>query len=103
MCSPVEHYFCFYLIVFLYEFQDVPRKISFRRCPQEKWFIFIILMFIVPASLSRSLPFVPVETKPDDYLVGKELVILLFECVVGNFFLLCFMYFLSQLVSMLGF
>ena len=29
---------------------------------QEKWFIFIILLFIVPASLSCSLSFVPVET-----------------------------------------
>ena len=26
------------------------------------WFIFIILLFIVPVSLSGSLPFVPVET-----------------------------------------
>ena len=26
MCSPVEHYFCFNLIFFLYEFEDVPRK-----------------------------------------------------------------------------
>ena len=34
MCSPVEHYFCFYLIFFLYDF-DVPRKNSFRRCPQK--------------------------------------------------------------------
>ena len=52
---------------------------------QEKWLIFIILRFIVPASLSCSLPFaVPVETY--DYLVGKELVILLFECVVRKMF-----------------
>ena len=29
MCSPVEHYFCFYSIFFLYDFEDVP---------QEKWF-----------------------------------------------------------------
>ena len=29
---------------------------------QEKWFIFIILLFIVPTSLSCSLPFVPVES-----------------------------------------
>ena len=33
---------------------------------------------IVPASLSCSMPFISVETKPDGYLVGKELVILLF-------------------------
>ena len=26
----------------------------------------------MPASLSWWLPFVPVETQPDDYLVGKE-------------------------------
>ena len=24
MCSPVEHYVCFYLIFFLYEIEDVP-------------------------------------------------------------------------------
>ena len=35
MCSPVEHYFCFYLIFFLYDFEDVPRKNSFRRCPKK--------------------------------------------------------------------
>ena len=52
---------------------------------QEKWFIFIILLFIVPASLSCSLTCVPVETKPNDYLVGKELVILL-ECVFRKMF-----------------
>ena len=34
MRSPVEHYFCFYLIFCLYEFEDVPKKNSFRRCPQ---------------------------------------------------------------------
>ena len=27
-----------------------------------KWFIFVILLFIVPVSMSCSLPFVPVET-----------------------------------------
>ena len=55
---------------------------------QEKWFIFIIhvLLVIVPVSLSCSLPFVLVETQPDGYLVGKELVILLFVCVVGKVF-----------------
>ena len=68
---------------------------------QEKWFIFIILLFIVPTSLSYSFPFVPIEIYPDGYLVGKELVILLFECVVGKCFL-CFMYFLSHPLSMLG-
>ena len=65
---------------------------------QEKWLIFIILLFIVPTSLSYSFPFVPVETKPDGYLVEKELVILLFECVVGK----SFMYFLFHPLSMLG-
>ena len=35
MCSPVEHYFCFYLRSLLYDFEDVPRKNSFRRCPQK--------------------------------------------------------------------
>ena len=51
MCSPVEHYFCFYLISLLYDFEDVPRKNSFWRCPQkndklcprENWFIFILV------------------------------------------------------------
>ena len=37
-------------------------------------------------SLSCSFPFVPVESYTDGYLVGKELVILLFECVVGKCF-----------------
>ena len=40
----------------------------------------------MPASLSCSLPFVPVETKPGGYLAGKELVLLLFVCVVGKMF-----------------
>ena len=34
MCSPVEHYVCFYLIFFLYEIEDVPWKNCFRRCPR---------------------------------------------------------------------
>ena len=89
MCSPVEHYFCFYLIFFLYEFEDVHRKNSFRRCPHKKdklcprkiglsssylspvksiidvpgKVVYLhYTMFIVPACLSCSLPFVPVET-----------------------------------------
>ena len=33
MCSPVEHYVCFYFIFFLYEI-DPQEKKSFRRCPQ---------------------------------------------------------------------
>ena len=32
MCSPVERYFCFYLIFFLYDFVNVPRRSGFRRC-----------------------------------------------------------------------
>ena len=40
----------------------------------------------MPTSLSCSFSFVPVESWPDGYLVGKELVILLFECVVGKCF-----------------
>ena len=59
---------------------------------QEKWFIFIILLFIVPTSLSCSFPFVPVETWADGYLVGKELVILLFECVVGKCFVVFYVF-----------
>ena len=58
---------------------------------QEKWFIFIILLFIVPTSLSYSFPFVPVETQPHGYLVGKELVILLF-CVVGKCFIVFYVF-----------
>ena len=42
----------------------------------------MIRLLILPASLLCSLPLVLVATLPDDYLVGKELVILLFECVV---------------------
>ena len=48
--------------------------------------ICIIRLFVVPASLSCSLLFVSVETWPDGYLVRKELVIMLFECVVGKMF-----------------
>ena len=40
----------------------------------------------MPTSLSCLFPFVPVESQPDGYLVGKELVILLFECVVRKCF-----------------
>ena len=46
----------------------------------------------MPTSLSHSFPFVPVETKPDVYLVGKELVILLFECVVGKRFVVFYVF-----------
>ena len=59
---------------------------------QEKSFIFIILLFIVPTSLSYSFPFVPVETEPDGYLVGKELVILLFGRVVGKCFVVFYVF-----------
>ena len=59
---------------------------------QEKWFFFIILLFIVPTSLSYSFPFVPVETEPDGYLVGKDLVILLFVCVVGKCFVVFYVF-----------
>ena len=55
---------------------------------QEKWFIFITLLFVVPTSV----PFVPVETKLDGCLVGKELVILLFECVVGKCFVVFYVF-----------
>ena len=43
-------------------------------------------------SLSCSLPFVSVETGPDGYLVGKELVILLFVCVVGKYFVIFYVF-----------
>ena len=61
-----------------------------------------MLLFIVPASLSCSLPFGSVEISPDGYLVGKALVILLFVCVVGKCFVVLYMYFLSHVVSMMG-
>ena len=111
MCSPVEHYFCFYLIFFLYDFED-PRKIVFGVVPrkryvvsQENRFIFIILvpsqndnrcprksglsslyycLLRLPLCRARCLSFL--LKQPDDYLVGKELVLLLFECVVGKMF-----------------
>ena len=73
----------------------------FERFHCSQRLVFILRLFIVPDSLSCSLPFVSVETKPDGYRVGKELVILLFEYVVGRNVLLCFIYFLSHLVSML--
>ena len=38
------------------------------------------------ACLSCSLPFVSFKIKPDGHLVGKELVIPLFVCVVGKMF-----------------
>ena len=50
------------------------------------------ILFIVPTSLSCSYPFVPVETWPDGYLVGKKLVILLFECVVGKCFVVFYVF-----------
>ena len=71
---------------------------------QEKWFIFILLVpskndnrcprksglspsyycsLCLPLCRAR-LPFVLVETYSDGSLVGKELVILLFVCVVGK-------------------
>ena len=46
----------------------------------------------MPVSLSCSLPIVPVETWPDRYLVGKELVILLFESVVGKCFVVFYVF-----------
>ena len=58
--------------------------------PGQKWFVFIILLFNVPASLSCALPFVSVEISPDGYLVGKELVILLSVCVVVKCFFFVF-------------
>ena len=64
--------------------------------------IFFILLFTVPASPSCSLPFVSVKTKPDGYLVGKGLFILIFVCVVGKNDLLCCVFVLSHLVSILG-
>ena len=47
---------------------------------QEKWIIFVVLLFVVPTSLS------------DGYLVGKELVILLFKCVVGKCFVVFYVF-----------
>ena len=35
ICSPVEHYFCFYLIFFLYEFEMSPGKIVFGVVPRK--------------------------------------------------------------------
>ena len=46
----------------------------------------------MPTSLSYSFPFVLVETKLNGYLVGKELVILLFECVVGKCFVVFYVF-----------
>ena len=46
----------------------------------------------MPTSLSCSFSFVPVETKLDGYLVGKELVILFFECVVGKCFVVFYVF-----------
>ena len=53
---------------------------------QEKWFIFIILLFVLTVSLLCSLPFISVETYPDGYLVGKDPAIHFFECVVESCF-----------------
>ena len=71
-------------------FRELGRKVIFlsgsreQRPPWEGLFITVYTCLFVPASLSCSLPFVPVETLPDDYLDGKELVILLFVCVVSK-------------------
>ena len=43
-------------------------------------------------SLPCSLPFRSVVTKPDGYLVRKELVILLFECVVEKCFIIIYVF-----------
>ena len=51
-----------------------------------KWFIFIILLFIVPTSLSYSF----------GYLVGKELVILLFVCCRKMFCCVLCIFFLAR-------
>ena len=40
----------------------------------------VVYLYCAIASLPCSLPFVSVETYSDGYLVGKELVILLFGC-----------------------
>ena len=113
----VAHYFCFYLIFFLCEFENVPSGggggsalcpvktlncvpdgviCLHYACPQlerwsvsqERWFVFVVLLFVVPTSLSCSFPFVPVGSWPDGCLVGGGggLVILLFGCVVGECF-----------------
>ena len=50
-------------------FGVVPSKDG-NRCPRKSGFIFIILLFIVPASLSCSLSFVLVEMAA---LLGKSL------------------------------
>ena len=81
----------------------------------------MIRLLVEPVSLLCLLPLVAVEALPNGYLVGKDLVILLFECVVGKMFLaswersshsalrvcrrknvLCLMYFMSYMVIMLG-
>ena len=92
ICSQVDHYF-----FFIYEFGKLcPRKIGLSSSylspvktiigvPGKVVYLHYTTVYC-NASLSCSLPFVPVETYPDDYLVGKELVIQLFECVVGKMF-----------------
>ena len=76
-------------------FGVVPSKNGNRS--QEKWFIFIILLFIVPASLSCTLDFVSVKLSRMATLLDSALRV----CCRENA-LLCFMYFLSHLVFMLG-
>ena len=88
MCLPVEHYVCFYLIFFLYNIEDVPRKNGFpRKNGVVKTVIGVpgkvVYLHCATASLpcSSQVAFVSVETNSDGYLVGKELVILLFWCI----------------------
>ena len=47
---------------------------------------FFFFFFFVCLFLSASLPLVLVETQLGGYLIGKELVILLFKCVVVETF-----------------
>ena len=91
MYSLVIHNDGFYLIFFLYKMENVPNENGNRRpVPVKVIYLHDTSLFILSASLYFSLHFVLIDTSQMATLLGKELVTLLFECVVGR---KCFCFF----------
>ena len=93
MCSPVEHYVCFYLIFFLYEIEMSPGKIVFgvvpskndNRCPRKSSLSSLYYRLLcLPICRARCLSF---RLKLSRMATLMERVILLFVCVVGKMLL----------------
>ena len=77
-----------YLIFFIIA-RVSPGKMVFGVVPKKNGYLRprnMIRLFIVYAFLLDSLPLVSVEKSRDGCLVGKEVLILLFECFVGKLF-----------------